>query len=100
MASLGPWLQIASVLSVVNVVLLGTLTTVWARNYRTFKTPLIAGLVAFSAVMLVENLVALYFFQSSMRMLYAGDTLAQQVVMAMRALETVAFAFLTYVTMQ
>ena len=96
----GPWLQIASALSVVNVVLLGTLTIVWARNYRTFKTPLIAGLLAFSVVMLLENLVALYFFQSSMRMLYAGDTLAQQVVLAMRGLETVAFAFLTYVTLK
>ena len=96
----GPWLQIASALSVVNVLLLGTLTVVWARNYRTFKTPLIAGLLAFSVVMLLENLVALYFFQSSMRMLYAGDTLAQQVVLAMRALETVAFAFLTYVTLK
>lgn len=96
----GPWLQIASVLSVVNVVLLGALTVVWARNYRTFKTPLIAGLVAFSAVMLLENLIALYFFQSPMRMLYAGDTLAQQLVLAMRGMETVAIAFLTYVTMQ
>ena len=100
MALSGPWLQIASALSVVNVLLLGTLTVVWARNYRTFKTPLIAGLVVFSVVMLLQNLVALYFFQSGMRMLYAGDTLAQQVVLVMRALETVALAFLTYVTLQ
>jgi predicted small integral membrane protein len=100
MAKLGPWLQIASVLSVVNVVLLATLTVVWARNYRTFRTPLIAGLVAFSAVLLLENLIALFFFQSGMRMLYAGDAFAQQVVLVMRGLETLAVGFLTYVTMQ
>lgn len=100
MASLGPWLSIATAFSVVNVILLSALTVVWARNYRTFRTPLIAGLVAFSVVMLGENLIALYFFQSGMRMLYAGDVLAQQVVLVMRALETVAIGFLTYVTMQ
>lgn len=100
MASLGPWLPIASALSVVNVVLLGTLTVVWARNYRTFRTPLIAGLVAFSGVLLLENLIALFFYQSGMQMLYAGDAFAQQMVMIMRGLETLAVGFLTYVTMQ
>lgn len=100
MALSGPWLPVASALSVVNVLLLTALTVIWARNYRRFRTPLIAGLLAFSSVMLLENLIALYFYQSGMRMLYAGDPLAQQVVLVMRALETVALAFLTYVTMQ
>jgi len=100
MAKLGPWLPIASALSVVNVVLLATLTVVWIRNYRTFRTPLIAGLVAFSAVLLLENLIALFFFQSGMRMLYAGDSFAQQVVLVMRGLETLSVGFLTYVTLQ
>jgi hypothetical protein len=45
----------ASAMAAVNVLLLGTLTVVWARNYRTFGTSMIAGLVAFAAVMLVEN---------------------------------------------
>ena len=100
MAPLGPWLQIATALAVINVVLLTGLTVVWGRNYRTFRSPLLAGLLAFSAVMLLENLVALYFFQSGMRMLYADSSLAQQFVLLMRALETIALAFLTYVTMQ
>jgi len=100
MALDGPWLTISSALSVVNVVFLAALVVVWGRNYRTFRTPLIAGLLAFSVVLLFENLIALYFFQSGMRMLYAGDQFAQQLVMVMRALETLALAFLTYVTMQ
>jgi hypothetical protein len=83
----------------VNVLLLGTLTVVWARNYRTFGTNMIAGLIAFAVVMLLENAAALYFF-FSMRMLYSGDPGVQEVVMVLRGLQLVALAFLTYVTLK
>jgi len=89
----------ASAMAAVNVLLLGTLTVVWARNYRTFGTSMIAGLVAFAAVMLVENAAAIYFF-FSMRMLYSGDPGVQQVVAVLRGLQLVALAFLTYVTLK
>jgi hypothetical protein len=89
----------ASVMAAVNVLLLGTLTVVWARNYRTFGTSMIAGLVVFAAVMLVENAAAIYFF-FSMKMLYSGDPGVQQVVAVLRGLQMVALAFLTYVTMK
>ena len=89
----------ASAMAAVNVLLLGTLTVVWARNYRTFGTSMIAGLVAFAAVMLLENAAAIYFF-FSMRMLYSGDPGVQQVVAVLRGLQLVALAFLTYVTLK
>jgi len=89
----------ASAMAAVNVLLLGTLTVVWARNYRTFGTSMIAGLVAFAAVMLVENAAAIYFF-FSMKMLYSGDPGVQQVVAVLRGLQLVALVFLTYVTMK
>jgi len=89
----------ASAMAAVNVLLLGTLTVVWARNYRTFGTSMIAGLVAFAAVMLVENAAAIYFF-FSMEMLYSGDPGVQQVVAVLRGLQLVALVFLTYVTMK
>jgi hypothetical protein len=89
----------ASAMAAVNVLLLGTLTVVWARNYRTFGTSMIAGLVAFAVVMLLENAAAIYFF-FSMKMLYSGDPQVQQVVAVLRALQLVALAFLTYVTMK
>lgn len=89
----------ASAMAAVNVLLLGTLTVVWIRNYRTFGSSMIAGLVAFGAVMLAENAAALYFF-FSMRMLYSGDPGVQQVVMVLRALQMVALLFLTYVTVK
>jgi hypothetical protein len=94
-----PWMAVATLLSGVNVVLLGVLTTVWVRNYRTFGSEMTAGLAAFAAVLLIENAVAIYFFFSS-GMLYAGAPSAQQAVAVLRALQTVALVFLTYVTVK
>ena len=93
------WLQAASALAGLNVVLLAVLTFVWIRNYRTFRTPLILGLVAFGVVMLIENAASVYFF-FSMGMLYSGSPQAQQFVLVLRAMEFLALLFLTYVTMQ
>ncbi|MFB6151612.1 MAG: hypothetical protein ABEJ40_07385 [Haloarculaceae archaeon] len=97
--AMGPWLTVATALAGLNALLLVSLGVVWLRNYRTFRSNLTLGLLAFAAVMLVENLLAVYFF-FSMQMLYAGDPGAQQAVVVLRALQFVALVFLTYVTMQ
>jgi len=99
MAPMGPWMTAASALAGLNVLLLLALGIVWLRNYRTFRTQLILGQVAFAAVLLVENAAAIYFF-FSMGMLYAGTPTAGLFVCGLRALEFLALAFLTYVTMQ
>jgi hypothetical protein len=90
---------LASALAGINVLFLGALTLVWVRNYLTFRTPLILGLLAFSAVMLVENGVALYFFFST-RKLYSMNPDVQGIVAVLRALQSLALLFLTYVTMK
>ncbi len=92
-------LLVASALSAVNIVLLAALSVVWLRNYRAFRTPMVLGLLAFALVLLVENLTALYFF-FDMRMLFAADPRVHLAVVVLRALEFVALAFLTYVTMK
>jgi hypothetical protein len=92
-------IQIASGLAAVNILFLSALTAVWVRNYRTFRTPLILGLIAFGAAMLAENVLALYFF-FSMQSFYSGDPRVQQAVFVLRALQLVALGFLTYVTMK
>ena len=94
-----PSLTIASALAGLNIALLSALLVVWWRNYRAFGTPLTLGLVAFALVLAVENVVAIGFFLSS-GMLYAVDPGAQTAVLAMRALQFVALAVLTYVTMR
>jgi hypothetical protein len=45
----------ASAMAAVNVLLLGTLTVVWARNYRTFSTSMTAAKATSPAIMLVPN---------------------------------------------
>ena len=93
-------LQLAGMgLAAVNAVLLAVLTAVWVRNYRQFRTRLLLGLVAFGSVLLIENLVAVYFF-FSMHSLYSMDPGVDTVVAVMRGLETLAIAFLTYVTVK
>jgi hypothetical protein len=97
--AMGPWLSAASALAGLNALLLLALGVVWLRNYRTFRSNLVLGLLAFAAVMLLENLVAIYFF-FSMGMLYANSPAAQQTVVVIRGLQFIALLFLTYVTMQ
>ena len=97
--AMGPLIQAATALAAVNVLFLVALTAVWLRNYRTFGTRLILGLVAFGAAMLVENAVAVYYFLS-MQSLYAGDPHVQQAVFVLRAIQFGALVVLTYVTLQ
>ena len=89
----------ATVLSGVNALLLAALCAVWLRNYRTFRTPLVLGLVSFSGVLVVENAVVVYYFLS-VRMLFTTDPTVQRVVLGLRALQLLALALLTYVTMK
>jgi len=92
-------LMTAAALSGISVALLLGLIAVWVRNYRTFRTPLTLGLIAFAAVLLFENVLAIYFFFST-GMLYSGDPFAQRALLSLRALQVVALSFLTYVTMK
>ena len=95
--SMGTWILVATALSVVNVLFLMILTVIWVRNYRTFGSGMTAGLAVFGGTMILENFVAVYFFFSS-GMLYVDSPGVQQSVATLRALQTIALAFLVYVT--
>lgn len=88
------------VLTAVNAVLLLVLVGVWIRNYREFRSTMVLGLVGFGSVLLLENLVGLYFFFVSMTSLYSSDPVVGMVLLGMRGLQFVAVAFLTYVTVK
>lgn len=90
---------IASAFSAVSILLLIVLTAVWVQNYRTFRTGLVLGLIVFGVVLLVENAVALYYF-FTMQTLYTMDPAIQQVIVVLRALQTIALMVLTYVTVK
>jgi hypothetical protein len=97
--AMGLTIQAASALAGVNIVLLAVLTGVWLRNYRTFRTPLVLGLLAFSVAMLVENGLAVYFF-FSMQSFYSGDPHVQFAVLVLRGVQFVAIVVLTVVTLR
>ncbi len=99
MTGMNTTVVLATALSVLNGLALAGLLTVWLRNYRAFRTSMTFGLVAFAAVLLVENAVAVYVF-FSMNALFAMSPAAETAVLAMRGLQLLALAFLSYVTMQ
>lgn len=92
-------ITIATALSGGNLILLGILTYVWVQNYRTFRTPLVLGLLAFSVVFMLENVIAVYFFFAD-GMLYGSERPVQRVAMILRSLQFIALLFLTYVTLK
>ncbi|RLM36834.1 hypothetical protein [Haloarcula sp. Atlit-120R] len=97
--AMGPLITAAAALAGLNVLLLLPLLGVWVRNYATFRTGLVAGLIAFAVAMLAENAIAVYFF-FSMQSFYAGDPHVQQAVLVLRSLQFIAIVGLSYTTLR
>lgn len=95
----GLWPTLTTALSIVNVVLLALLLSVWVRNYRRFNSSMLLGLIAFAVVLGIENLLAIY-FAFSMATLYATDPTIQAIVSLLRALQFIALAFLTWTALR
>ena len=91
------WMGSAVGLAAVNLALLTVLIGIWLWNYRTFRSPLLLGLLLFAAVLAVENVVAIVAYIST-EMIYAGGQTAMYTVVGLRALQFVALTFLTVVT--
>ncbi|WP_436901963.1 hypothetical protein [Halovenus halobia] len=92
-------LAIAAGLSVLTVAALLVVSVIWLQSYRAVKTPLALGLLAFCLVLLVENLISLYFYFFTMEMLFVDDPTIGVLVVAMRALQFIAVAAFTYVSL-
>ena len=97
--AMGTFITAAVVLAGLNTLLLLPLVGVWVRNYSTFGTGLVGGLVLFAVAMLAENAMAIYFF-FSMSSFYSGDPGVQRVVLVLRGLQFVAIAALSYTTLR
>ena len=79
-----PLMLVATALTGGNLLRLTVLTVMWARNYRTCGSEMTAGLVLFGGTMILENLLAIYFFFSS-GMRYPDAQSVQQSVATLRA---------------
>jgi Kef-type K+ transport system membrane component KefB len=96
------WLTALRVAAGLNIVLLAVLSYLWGRNFRQFRSKHTAGLSAFAAILLVENVATLYLFafHPVLTPWIAGIALpAQQTLTILKLLEAAALAVLTYVTL-
>lgn len=93
------WLDVARVAAALNVLLLAGLAYVWGKNALQFRTKHTFGLATFSILLLIENLLALHIFvfDPTLRLwLEKSVPLAQGAMMALRVVEFVALAVLSW----
>jgi hypothetical protein len=97
------WIDAARVATAVNVLLLATLGAVWLRNYRRLRSKHTLGMVLFAAILLVENAFALYFYLLDPVLSVWFSTQvpdpAWRALLGFHVLETLALAFLAWVTL-
>jgi len=95
------WYDVARVAIVINLGLLLGLGYVWGRNYWRFRSKHTLGLLLFSAMLFVENGVALYLYMLDpvLSVWVSGiPDIAQRAMTLLRVFEVAALAFLSWVT--
>jgi hypothetical protein len=96
------WFDLVRAVTVLNFLLLVGLGTVWVRNHVEFRSKHTLGLSAFAGFLLVENTIALYVYYLDPDLVRWFETavppLAGRAMFGIRACETVALAFLAWVT--
>ena len=88
-------LQVAAALSFVNVLLLVGLLVIYGSSYRKIRAEFTAGLIFFSAIFLIQNLLAVYSYVA-MFMYFARDV--GGLVLAITAAETTGLAVLLWMS--
>jgi hypothetical protein len=86
--------DLARLSAAVNIALLLALAYVWADSYRQIRSRHTLGALMFSLFLLAENVLALYYYLTSVSLPAA----AMQAMMTLSILETVGLALLVYVT--
>lgn len=82
-------------LVLLNIIVLLWIIVIHARNFREIKSSFTCGLLIFTSVFLIENLVAAYFYLTMMP--YYADGLEFPVLL-LTSLQTIAFVVFLYVT--
>jgi len=88
-------MELTVVFEVLNILLLLFLLSVYLNNYRQIKTSIGLGLIIFSALLLMQNAMAVY-FHFAMVDYYSVAVMGHAAILS--ALQTVALAVLAWVT--
>jgi hypothetical protein len=94
---------VATVAVGLNVLLLAVLSTVWYSNWRQLGSKHALGLLIFGVLLLAENAFALYYYliDPTLSAWFATSVpdVAWWAMLTFHVLETVAIAFLAWVTL-
>lgn len=96
-------LEIARGAAVTNVLVLGSLLYVWGRSYHSHRATHTLGLLVFAGVFVLQNFLWLYLYgmQSTFIAWFeASSTGIQASMTGLCGLQTVALAFLAWITWQ
>lgn len=97
------WVDVARVAAAINVVVLFGLSTIWARNYVTFRSKHAIGLLVFGVFLLAENALALYMYivDPQLSGWFATDVpvIAWRLMMLLHVFETFGLVFLAWITL-
>lgn len=88
-------IDLASIVSFLNIILLLMLSFIYVRNYRTIKSKFCLGLMIFALLFLIQNLIAFY-FQITMMYYYSKEV--ANIAFVLNALEALGFVALLYIT--
>jgi hypothetical protein len=97
------WVDVARVATGLNVLLLAALGVVWGRNWLRLRSKHTLGLLTFSVLLLAENALAFYYYLLDPTLSAWFNTqvpvVVWRVMLAVHVLETLAVAFLVWVTL-
>ena len=90
-------IDLATIVSAINVLMLLTLISVYAKNYLKMRTNIGLGLILFASLLLLHNLAAVY-FQVSMIMYYTSEVAGFAFIL--NVLEALGLAILAYISLK
>ena len=90
-------IDLATIVSGLNVVILLALIYVYAKNYISMRTKFGLGLILFASLLLLHNLAAV-FFQVSMIMYYTSEVAGFAFIL--NVLEALGLAALAYISLK
>jgi len=93
----GLLIQVMAVFSFVNVVLLLALVGVYYDSFRKIRAQFTAGLIFFAAILLVQNLLALYSYLAMF--MYYADAVTS-IVLAITIAQTVGVVTLLWLSVR
>ncbi len=88
-------MQITTLLTGVNIVLLLALLYVYLGNYMKLKSSFTLGLISFVALFLIQNVVSMYYYVTMMPYFVMA---VETHVLILTVLQTAAFSVFNYLT--